>query len=300
MSRRNGILIAAVACGLGLLGGYRLHVLAEGAPADPSLFYAGTIEQDGVPASGEFTITLRVYDIEGGEMCEVQSEAEVDAGRFRIDASACADALRGEADAWAEVSFQGSDGIVREIEGRSKIGAVPYALEADHAVSASSAEGALASSLQALTDRVKALEDDSPRQSAFHAIKKSPQALSTGATAVVLFDQEQYDFGNEYDPATGTFVSREGGRYEFSCTVAFDIDTGTTGHFEAQLFAKGYENYFNGLTSDGFATTRLVSGVIQLAAGQSVQCWGYQATGSPQDLNVGSETISFEGRRFAR
>ena len=35
-----------------ILGGYRLRVLAEGAPHDPSLFYSGTLEREGERVNG--------------------------------------------------------------------------------------------------------------------------------------------------------------------------------------------------------------------------------------------------------
>ena len=181
---RHGRAWIAVAALLTFLGGYGVRVLAEGAPTEQPLFYSGTLEVDGALASGEHTVMLELYDAQSGgaELCAVESEAEVENGRFRIDASACADAMRSSADVWVAVAFRDGGGIERAIAGRSKVGAVPYALEADHAKAAAAATGALRTQLQELTDRIAALEGGAPTSTAFHAVKVTQGALAVGAT----------------------------------------------------------------------------------------------------------------------
>lgn len=302
MSKRKSLAMALLACALGTFGGYRLQVLAEGAPAQGALYYSGTLERDDAAASGDYTITLTLYDAATGgqELCEVESQTTIESGRFRIDASGCADAVREEPDTWAAVSFEGGDGVTRAIDGRSKIGAVPYALEADHAVNASNAAGALASSLQALTASVQALEQgQSPAQaSAFHAVAKQAQNIPTDGWAYVRFDQEDFDLGNEYDPATGTFTAKSGGYYEFSCVVAWAAAPGVTGLWEAALHLNGFERYYNGHESSGNSVTRAIHGVMALNQGDRVQCAGLQSAQS-QPINVDYNFTTFEGRKFA-
>ena len=297
MSRGTILLIATGACALGLLGGYRLHVMAEGAPTPPSLFYAGTLEDDGAPVDGEVAITLTIHDAESGgdQLCTAEGTTRVDAGRFRLDASACADALRGNPNAWVAVSFEGSDGTPRAIEGRSKIGAVPYALEADHALSSSSAKGALATQLEALVDRVEALESES----GFLAHKSSEQMTEPPPTYnPIVFNDEVFDFGDEYNAATGTFTTRDGGYYEFSCLLVWATAHGSAYQWEAQLFVDGTERAYSGFVTDGFATTRQVDAVFKLEPNQSVRCNGYQESPTAQPLKVAGSSCMFSGRRF--
>ncbi len=300
MTGRNGAVIALLTCALGLVGGYRLRVLAEGAPEQSPLFYSGTLEQDGAAVNGDYTVTLTLYDAAtgGGALCEVESAAEVENGRFRIDASGGADDLRAEPDAWAAVTFEGSDGVARAIEGRIKIGAVPFALEADHAVNASNASGALASSLQSLTERVAAIEAGSAQGSAFLAIAKQPQSIKTDGWDYVIFDQEEFDLGDEYNHTTGVFTAKRAGLYEFSCVVAWAAADGLSGLWEAALHVNEFERYYNGDVTPGKSVTRSVHGILKLAKDDRVRCSGLQEAVS-QPLNVDHNYTVFAGRRFA-
>jgi hypothetical protein len=299
MSRRN-LWIVAAACGLSLLGGYQLHVFAIGAPNPPGLFYSGMLEEDGAPANGTFTVTLKLYlAATGGEaLCEATDQTEVQAGRFRIDASSCMNAVRDEADTWLEVSFVGSDGVSRTIADRTKIGAVPYALEADHAYSASNATGELDSALQALTARVAALEDET-HASGFHAVANAAQTIPDGGGPVV-FENERYDFGDEYDEGSGVFTTREGGYYEFTCILAWSVAQGVVNQWEVGLRVNGNERYYNGFVTQGQATTRMIHGIVHLEPDETVQCAGYQDSGADQSLDVRWDYTMFAGHRFAK
>jgi C1q domain len=303
MSGRTGILIAIGAGALALFVGHALRVFADGAPTQQPLFYSGTLEQDGAPAAGEFTITLTLHDAEtgGDDLCEVSSAATVEGGRFRIDASACAAALRAEPDAWAGVSFQGEDGVERAIEGRTKIGAVPYALEADHAMTASGANGALASALQSLTERVDALEDRTEKSSGFSALQSDPLTITppNPEPVTVPFDNELYDFDDEYNPSSGVFKTKEGGYYEFTCMIAWNPSTSITDTWEVGIRLNEYERLYNGWISDGRAATREIHAVLKLNPGEEVRCTALQGSSTPTPLNHDSPYNQFAGRRFA-
>ncbi len=305
MSGRNLSAIAVLSCGLCLFGGYRLRVFAEGAPEDPSLFYSGTLEQEGEPANGDFTINLALYSAArgGNELCRVESEAAVENGRFRIDATDCEGAVRDNANTWVEVAFSGEDGVEQRIEGRSKLGAVPYAIEAAHAVSASSAEdasGELEERLQSLTDRVEALEAGSANGSAFQGVKTAAESIDPSELTYVAFDTERFDYGDEYEPSTGTFIAKKSGVYAFSCTVGWASAPGVVAQWESSLHYGDLQIFTSGDTTDGQAATRTVYGVMRLEAGMPVRCGAYQNSPAAQPLEVDWAVTTFEGHRLAQ
>lgn len=306
--RTKRILIALSACAATFIGGYGVRVLAEGAPVEQPLFYSGVLESNGELANGEHTITLGLFNAASGgaELCAIERTAEVESGRFRIDASDCAQAMRQNADLWVAVAFRGDDGVERVISGRSKVGAVPYALEADHAKlanSASAATGELEATIDALTMRIEALEaggNGGPPVSltAFQAIKTTQGPLSQGATELV-FNEEIFDRTDEYDETDGHFTAMQAGRYEFFCSIVWAIDgNGPTGTYEAAIFVNGIERVFSGHYGDGRYTTRQVHAVVELSAGDYVQCYSYQDDDSVT-LNLDAGYTSFEGRRFS-
>jgi hypothetical protein len=299
MTTRRSVLAAACFGALAFLAGYGVHVLAEGVPSDQPLFYSGTLEADGQPASGPYTITVSLYDAAtGGEaLCTASSETELANGRFRIDASACADAVRAEPDVWVGVAFEGEDGAMREIAGRSKVGAVPYALEAEHAMSASAAAGGLQTTIAQLGDRLEALEEAVQPRSAFQAQRGSAQTIAPGGS-YVIFDEVQFDLAGEYDPATGTFEAERDGFYEFWCNLAWSIDDATPGYIEAQLHVGDFEAVYAGHYGPGVAATRSVRAVLELEAGQTVRCNAFQGDLGMQELNPGSRYLTFGGRRL--
>jgi hypothetical protein len=279
--------------------GYGVRVLADGAPTEQPLFYSGTLESAGQLVSGAHTVSLGLYSAEQGgtALCALEREADVEAGRFRIDVAECAEAMRANADVWVAVAFRGSDGVDHAIEGRAKVGAVPYALEADRAKVADAAGGALQDTVQALMDRVAALEGNAPSSTAFHATSTVSPDLGVGATMVV-FDEEHLDTGDEYDPETGVFAPKADGHYEVICSLAWATDSHDVDHFEAAVFVNGIERSYTGMTTEKYATTRQVHVVLQLAAGDDVTCHAYQEDDT-LELNVGGQNVSFVGRRFA-
>jgi hypothetical protein len=129
------------------LAGYGLRVYAEGAPTVKPMFYAGTLEASGRLASGAHSIALTLYDAEtaGNQVCVSQTpNVPVEGGRFRVEVSAdCVTKMRAQPDVWVELKFTGPDGVPHELPLRTKVGAMPYAMEAQHAVSASSASSAV-------------------------------------------------------------------------------------------------------------------------------------------------------------
>jgi hypothetical protein len=125
---------------LAVSAGYGLRVLAEGAPTIRPLFYAGTLESGGKLASGAHSIVLTFFDAEtaGKQLCVSETnKAPVDAGRFRVEVGAdCVATMKKSPDVWIALKFTGPDGVPHELPERTKVGAVPYAMETAHAVEA--------------------------------------------------------------------------------------------------------------------------------------------------------------------
>ncbi len=128
----------AIVCALS--AGWGLRVLAENVPKQTPLFYAGVLEENGVLVEGERAVTLTAWSAEadGEPICTSTTEKlKVSAGHFRMAVSdACVAKLRDvgtSADVWIAVSFRDGSGTPHDIPGRSKVGAVPFALRASSA-----------------------------------------------------------------------------------------------------------------------------------------------------------------------
>jgi hypothetical protein len=132
------LLLAAGMLAAGAVLGYGVRVRAEGIPDTNPLYYAGTLSEGGLLVTGQRALTVNLWadgTTSGTPLCQtVESTAEVTSGRFRIAlASGCKGALNQNNNAWVEV-IDGATSL-----GRAKIGAGPYAVEADHAKSATNA-----------------------------------------------------------------------------------------------------------------------------------------------------------------
>jgi hypothetical protein len=140
-------LVALISC---CLIGYALHAVAEGAPTTQPLWYAGTVSgPDGVPLKGNHQVWIRLFTQQSGlgaALCTSgPTTIPFDNGRFRVElASPCVDVVKGTPDVFVELSVD-DDKLPFP---RSKVGAVPYALEAEHAVSASEAVGSLKQAIE--------------------------------------------------------------------------------------------------------------------------------------------------------
>jgi hypothetical protein len=136
----------AIALGYGLA-----RVRADGAPTTQPLWYSGTVANaQGTPLEDYHQVTLRLFEsdhapMQGGEtaVCMVDAkDTRMMSGHFRVDASSCAAALQKHPDLFVELTVDSGTPF-----DRAKIGAVPFALEAQHAVTASEARGALAAQI---------------------------------------------------------------------------------------------------------------------------------------------------------
>jgi hypothetical protein len=130
-----------VVAGLSLMGvGYGIRAFGSGIPSTNALSYSGVLEDGSGPVTGPHNIQLFLYDAAtaGNILCQTTTAAiGVIDGHFSVPLpDTCTKELGLIADTWIDVLVDGSD------TGRTKIGAVPYAIEANHAVNASTATAA--------------------------------------------------------------------------------------------------------------------------------------------------------------
>lgn len=132
-----------------LLG--RLYARSEGAPTTETLAIEGTLlDTAGLPLPGLWNMTLRVFDpdSDGGlatRTCEFPGTTVAADGRFMIPMNAgtpCVEVFRTSRQTAVELTANNGRGST-VTTARTRVHAVPYALEADRAAQASSAVGAL-------------------------------------------------------------------------------------------------------------------------------------------------------------
>lgn len=119
---------------------------ADGIPTTTPLLYGGMLEDSGSPVQGTRTFTIRLWDsATGGSLACAETNAPntpVQNGQWRVAVNpACVSAVQQNPNLWVETLVEGVS------LGRSKIGAVPYAVEAGRAAAAS---GMLAMQIDAL------------------------------------------------------------------------------------------------------------------------------------------------------
>lgn len=158
--RKWVLLVSSAATCLGAMLGYGLHVAAEGAPAVQPLFYAGTVtSKQGDPLDGTHPVNVSLFGaVTGGSaLCSTSTlQVPLTAGRFRVElpsgSQGCREAVVNNPDTWVELTVDGTTFP------RSKVGAVPYAIEADHSKSATSVTGGQADALTQLSATVASLQ----------------------------------------------------------------------------------------------------------------------------------------------
>ena len=151
MSRRRVFDVVGVAvCVIVGIAAYRLgRARADGVPMVNPLYYGGMLDDGGRPIEGVRNVTVRLWDAAtaGATVCTTNAAGTAfSGGRFRVALDgACVGAVRANPELWAELQVDATTFP------RSKLGAVPYALEAGRATGAA---GALEARLAAVEGRM--------------------------------------------------------------------------------------------------------------------------------------------------
>ncbi len=140
--KRFGVygLIATAACAGTLVV---VRARAAGIPDADVLTYTGYLEDaDGKPLTSTVSIAVELWtDGEPGageKVCDaVADDVELQGGRFQVPLTNCDAEVKKNPNLWADVRVDGAS------LGRTKLGAVPYAIEAAHATAADEAAHAL-------------------------------------------------------------------------------------------------------------------------------------------------------------
>ena len=285
----GGLLLAGVV-------GSTIHVARAGVPVTKALVYAGTLMDGmGAPLTDEHAVEVGVFGAESGGavLCPASQNSALTpdaSGGFQIELdAACAAQIEQKSDLWLEVKVDGTP------LARTKLGAVPYAIEARHAASADTASGPL-------DGRIKALEDALAKPSGFYALNTSGPTISNAIGTKVLFDTEEFDLNDEYDPATGIFKAKSDGYYQFSCHLIWK----TSGTFvvETALIVNTGPLRDTGMGNVNTSNYTMDSNtVVALEKDDTVYCRAYQNSGAAAALwerRAAEAVSSFSGYRILR
>jgi hypothetical protein len=279
---------AAAFLTLGALASLAIRAFAEGIPSPNPLYYAGTLTEGGILVNGTRSITVNLWPdgtTSGTPLCAtVTSTVNVNNGRFRVPlASACKSALNQNANAWVEV-VDGSTSL-----GRSPVGAVPYAVEADHAVNATlavsatnavtaatanAAGGTLATTISTMMGQMHAA-------SAFRASLKTVVPVSSGQLTPVPFDLVDFDLNSEYDVTTGVFTPKTAGVYlafcEFQYTMASALSACSTTILKNDVEIIAVDSPTLAPITGGLPhCVSTVTTTVQAAVGDAIACRAFQ------------------------
>ncbi len=133
----------------------------------------------------------------------------------------------------------------------------------------------------------------------FYATSSSATSLVSGNYTKVVFNTEVYDTDSAYDPSTNyrfTVPSGEGGKYWISSSWGADSGNDTD---KISVFVRVNGNNKLGMVAVNKAyNTTNVSGVVVLAAGDYVETFAYQDSGTTYNVNTDATVTFFCGYKL--
>ncbi|MGN4289687.1 C1q-like domain-containing protein [Bacillus cereus group sp. MYBK87-2] len=147
-------------------------------------------------------------------------------------------------------------------------------------------------------------KDKVVRVSAFRAASVAAQNAPANTEIKVLFQNEQFDLANEYNPVTSTFIPAKKGVYSINTTVTFDpVDNNVNYRALVRIFVNGVptdaaDNDFFGASA--FSNLVNVSTILQLQAGDRVEVFAQgNVNGMINANNIAiANATHFEAARF--
>lgn len=290
----GGVLVAAAI--------FAVRARAAGIPEADGMTYTGYLEDgDGAPLTGQHSIEVQFWASADAteDLCTGQLDSvELQSGRFQVPLPlACSVAVQASPDVYVSVDVDGAS------LGRTKLGSVPFALEAGHATNADeAAHAAVAADADGdLADRLGALENAS---SAFLAQNTTATAIGNGQGPLIVFDTESFDVGSEHNATTGVFTAKSAGYYDIGCNIMFANDP-PSGPFyiEAAIYINDVRRDVDALRGDGYYQMLRARSMFKLAAGDKVTCRAYQNAGKTVSLapvRAGEAVSTFSVFKLAR
>jgi len=183
------VIVLAATLVSAILGTTTRTAQATGIPATNPLFYAGLLEDatTGQPTTGNHNLEIGLYKTQTATTAECKTtlgNVNVTNGRFRVALSSqCVTAIQQEPDLWVEVVVDSAP------LPRTKIGAVPYAVEAKESDPVFKASAAAGVTTTKMTSWDSALTSESDPVFNAHAAKNVTSAKMTNWDAA-------YSWGN--------------------------------------------------------------------------------------------------------
>jgi hypothetical protein len=120
--------------------------------------------------------------------------------------------------------------------------------------------------------------------SAFQAQLTNATAIAPSVITPLVFNSVSFDLAREYDPTMGTFSPKQAGVYLVQCGTYFLGVPGTV--YNASISKNGVE--VSGFDTQASSSSEMIdtatSGIVQLAAGDSLRCSTYQQSGTSQTI----------------
>lgn len=127
-----------------------------------------------------------------------------------------------------------------------------------------------------------------PRQSYVRANLTNDQVIATGTNTTVIFGTETTDVLGEYNAATGIFTAKDAGVYAVSCTLSWKA-TNSGALYEVAIALNGtavLDSPWQVTAAATYAPVH-VSGMLNLAAGQTLSIISYQNSGGNESILAG-------------
>jgi hypothetical protein len=157
----------------------------------------------------------------------------------------------------------------------------------------------LNANFQYMQDQITALQQ-AHTPSAFRAHISNPASISipSRVDTASVFDTVEFDLGSEYTPGTGVFSPKKDGTYLLHCSQAYATRLGGAyvGYMQVNGQAVDATNIV--AAADGAYGDTPNAAILRLKAGDSVQCFTYQNSGTAQNLLGFSYEQTFSAARL--
>jgi len=134
---------------------------------------------------------------------------------------------------------------------------------------------------------------------AFYVTSNSANSLTSGAYSKVNFDTEQVDTDSAYDTSSYRFTvpSGEGGKYWIS--ASWGADSGNDTDKISVFIKKNNSSFLFGMTAVNKAyNSTNVSGMAVLSAGDYIEVFAYQDSGTTYNINTDGTFTFFMGYKL--